>query len=56
MRGAKFLDDFDPALGCVNDGFSHHARFAWASLVSVAVADFYVYLLATGAITDVRFF
>ncbi|MFD2079318.1 hypothetical protein SAMN05421678_11543 [Actinopolymorpha cephalotaxi] len=34
----------------------HHARFAWASLISVAVADFYVYLLATGAITDVRFF
>ncbi|MGW8378733.1 hypothetical protein [Streptomyces sp. ODS28] len=29
-----------------------HAQLAWASLVSVAVADLYVYLLATGAFTD----
>ena len=33
-----------------------HARYAWLSLFSVAIADFYVYLLATGAITDPRFF
>jgi hypothetical protein len=33
-----------------------HAQFAWLSLFSVAIADFYVYLLATGAITDPRFF
>jgi hypothetical protein len=33
-----------------------HARYAWASLFSVAIADFYVYLLATGAFSDPRFF
>jgi hypothetical protein len=33
-----------------------HARYAWLSLFSVAIADFYVYLLANGTITDVRFF
>ena len=35
---------------------AHHARYAWLSLFSVALADLYVYLLATGAITDLRFF
>lgn len=34
----------------------HHAKFAWYSLFSVAVVDFYVYLMATGHITDPRFF
>ncbi len=33
-----------------------HSMLAWASLVSVALADLYIYLLATGVITDVRFF
>jgi hypothetical protein len=33
-----------------------HAQFAWLSLFSVAIADFYVYLLAVGAFTDPRFF
>ena len=33
-----------------------HARYAWLSLFSVALADLYVYLLATGTITDLRFF
>jgi hypothetical protein len=33
-----------------------HARYAWLSLFSVAIADYYVYLLATGTITDPRFF
>ncbi len=33
-----------------------HARYAWLSLFSVAIADLYVYLLATGTITDLRFF
>ena len=33
-----------------------HPRYAWLSLFSVALADLYVYLLSTGAITDVRFF
>jgi hypothetical protein len=33
-----------------------HPKYAWLSLFSVALADLYVYLLATGAITDVRFF
>ena len=35
---------------------AHHPRFAWLSLFSVAIADFYVYLLATGTISDPRFF
>ncbi|MFD3933298.1 hypothetical protein [Streptomyces sp. NPDC058614] len=34
----------------------HHMLLAWASLVSVALADFYVYLLASGAFDDPRFF
>jgi len=34
----------------------HHPKFAWLSLFSVALADLYVYLLATGAFTDPRFF
>jgi hypothetical protein len=35
---------------------TRHAFYAWVSLFSVAIADFYVYLLATGTITDPRFF
>ncbi|CUR60278.1 putative succinate dehydrogenase/fumarate reductase, membrane anchor subunit [metagenome] len=35
---------------------AHHAKFAWYSLFSVALVDLYIYLLATGAITDPRFF
>jgi hypothetical protein len=35
---------------------AQHATWAWASLFSVAFADLYVYLLATGTITDLRFF
>jgi hypothetical protein len=31
-------------------------QFAWASLFSVAFADFYVLLLATDTINDLRFF
>ena len=31
-----------------------HMRWAWASLVSVALADVYVRMLATGVWTDVR--
>ncbi len=34
----------------------HHPRWAWYSLFSVALTDFYVYLLATGAFADPRFF
>jgi hypothetical protein len=34
----------------------NHARYAWLSLFSVAIADFYVYLLANGTISDLRFF
>jgi hypothetical protein len=33
-----------------------HGQYAWLSLFSVAIVDFYVFLLATGTITDVRFF
>jgi hypothetical protein len=35
---------------------AQHARFAWLSLFSVALADLYVYLLAVGAFSDPRFF
>ncbi|MFF4404128.1 hypothetical protein ACMATS_14030 [Streptoverticillium reticulum] len=35
---------------------ARHMQLAWASLVSVAVADFYVYLIASGAFDDPRFF
>jgi hypothetical protein len=35
---------------------ARHALYAWLSLFSVAFADFYVYLLATGAFDDPRFF
>ena len=33
-----------------------HAQIAWASLVFVALTDLYVRLVASGAITDPRFF
>ncbi len=35
---------------------AQHAQWAWISLFSVAIVDFYVYLLATGRIEDWRFF
>lgn len=34
----------------------HHMLLAWASLISVSLADLYVYFLATGAFDDPRFF
>jgi hypothetical protein len=34
----------------------YHGLFAWLSLFSVVIADVYVRLLATGVISDVRFF
>ncbi len=33
-----------------------HAQYAWYSLFSVALTDLYIYLLATGTISDLRFF
>ena len=33
-----------------------HALWAWLSLFSVALTDFYIYLLAAGHISDLRFF
>jgi hypothetical protein len=33
-----------------------HAKYAWLSLFSVALTDFYIYLLATGQFTDPKFF
>jgi hypothetical protein len=33
-----------------------HMQIAWISLFGVAFADFYVFLVATGTITDLRFF
>jgi hypothetical protein len=35
---------------------TRHMQYAWASLASVALADLYVFLLATGTISDPRFF
>jgi hypothetical protein len=35
---------------------ARHMLLAWLSLASVAVADLYVYLVASGAFTDPRFF
>ncbi len=35
---------------------NRHMTLAWASLVGVAVADFYVYLVASGVFDDPRFF
>ena len=35
---------------------ARHLVFAWASLFSVAFADFYVFLVASGTISDLRFF
>ena len=42
------------AYGCVNVFNRRHMRWAWASLFSVAFADVYVRMLATGVWTDVR--
>jgi len=42
--------------GLVSKFNARHAQWAWSSLASVALTDFYVYLLATGTITDLRFF
>jgi hypothetical protein len=42
------------AYGCVNVFNRRHMRWAWASLVSVAFADIYVRMLATGVWTDLR--
>ena len=33
-----------------------HARYAWLSLFSVAIADLYVLLISSGAFNDPRFF
>jgi hypothetical protein len=44
------------AWGLVSRLNGRHMQFAWASLFSVAFADFYVLLLATDTITDLRFF
>jgi hypothetical protein len=35
---------------------AHHMRWAWLSLFWVAFSDLYVSLVASGAITDLRFF
>ncbi|QES43620.1 hypothetical protein DEJ49_23875 [Streptomyces venezuelae] len=35
---------------------NHHMLLAWTSLASVALADLYVYLVASGAFDDPRFF
>ncbi|MFE7794369.1 hypothetical protein [Streptomyces sp. NPDC057460] len=35
---------------------ARHMLLAWSSLISVALADFYVYLVASGAFDDPRFF
>jgi hypothetical protein len=35
---------------------ARHMQYAWISLFGVALTDFYVFLLASGTITDLRFF
>ena len=45
-----------PVLDGVSRLNANHMKFAWVSLFSVAFADFYVFLLATGTISDLRFF
>ena len=35
---------------------ARHMQYAWISLFTVAFADFYVFLLATGTISELRFF
>jgi hypothetical protein len=35
---------------------ARHMQYAWISLFGVAFADLYVFLLATGTISDPRFF
>jgi hypothetical protein len=35
---------------------ANHARYAWLSLFSVALADLYVVLISSGAFDDPRFF
>lgn len=45
-----------PAVGLGGLTNGHHMLLAWSSLISVALADFYVYLVASGAFDDPRFF
>jgi hypothetical protein len=33
---------------------AHHMKFAWVSLIWVALADLYVSLVASGMLTDLR--
>ena len=42
--------------GLVGKLNGRHAFWAWSSLIWIGLTDFYIYLLATGTITDVRFF
>jgi hypothetical protein len=42
--------------GIVGKLNARHMQLAWASLVSVGLADFYVYLLASGVFTDPQLF
>ena len=35
---------------------TNHGAYAWYSLFSVAIVDFYIYLLATNVFDDPRFF
>ena len=44
------------AWGLVSKLNARHMQYAWISLFTVAFADFYVFLLATGTISDLRFF
>jgi hypothetical protein len=44
------------AWGLVSKLNARHGLYAWLSLGSVALVDYYVYLLATGAFDDPRFF
>ena len=51
--GTRCATSSGPSVSRLN---ANHMKFAWASLFSVAFADFYVFLLATDTISDLRFF
>ncbi len=40
----------------VSRGNPHHPKWAWISLATIVIADYYVYLVAAGYVSDPRFF
>jgi hypothetical protein len=58
------LNDYSTPIGGIRHGIwklstvlnERHMLFAWSSLISVGLTDFYIRSLATGAVTDIRLF